>query len=174
MRTNQKCCFTGHNPQSLPFRFNENTQLCIALNEALKKEIVKMIEENFVTYFISGMAIGAELYAAKIVLDLKKQYSQLFLEGALSCETQANNWREKYREQYFNILAECDKTILLQTHYSDNCIQKQNEYIVNNSDYIIAVWNGKPYGTGKTVKYAQSKGLEITKIDPVTLITEII
>lgn len=53
-------------------------------------------------------------------------------------------------------------------------MQKRNEYMVNNSDYIIAVWNGKPNSTGKTVKYAQSKGTKIIRIDPVTLITETI
>jgi uncharacterized phage-like protein YoqJ len=58
-----------------------------------------MIEENFVTHFISGMAIGIDIYAAQIVLDLKKQYPYLILECALPCETQANKWREKYREQ---------------------------------------------------------------------------
>lgn len=172
MKTNKKCCFTGHKPQSLPFGFNEDSLLCIALKEEMKKEIVKMIEQNFVIHFISGMEIGADLYAAQIVLDLKKQYPHLILEGVLPYETQANRWSVKNREQYFDILAACDKTELLQTHFTENCMQKRNEYMVNNSDYIIAVWNGKPNSTGKTVKYAQSKGTKIIWIDPVTLITE--
>jgi uncharacterized phage-like protein YoqJ len=172
MRTNKTCCFTGHRPQSLPSGFNEGSPQCIALKEAMQKEIVKMIEENVVTHFISGMAIGVDLYAAQIVLDLKKRYPYLILECALPCETQANKWREKYREQYFDILAECDKTTLLQTHYTADCMQKRNEYMISNSDFVIAIWNGSPSGTGKTVKYAQEKGLQITRIDPTTLETD--
>jgi uncharacterized phage-like protein YoqJ len=174
MKIDRKCCFIGHKLQSLPFRLNENTPLCIALKEELKKEIVKMIEENFVIHFISGMEIGADLYAAQIVLDLKKQYPNLILEGILPCETQANRWNEKNREQYYDILAACDKTKLLQTHYTGNCKQKRNEYMFNNSDYMIAVWNGKPSCIGKTVKNAKLKGIKIIRIDPVTLITETI
>ena len=33
--------------------------------------------------------------------------------------------------------------------------------MVDNSDYVIAVWNGKPIGTGNTVKYAMEEGKEI-------------
>ncbi len=40
--------------------------------------------------------------------------------------------------------------------------------MVNNSDYVIAVWNGTPSGTGKTVKYAVSRKKEVFYIDTVT------
>ena len=66
------CCFTGHRPQSLPFGFNENNARCAALKKALREQIIYLIEKENVTHFISGMAIGIDMYAAEIVLDLKK------------------------------------------------------------------------------------------------------
>ena len=51
---------------------------------------------------------------------------------------------------------------------------KYNKYMVDNSQIVIAVWNGKPSGTGNTVKYAQEQGKTVFIIDPQTLETKII
>ena len=52
----KKCAFTGHRPQSLPFGFNESDERCIALKQTLRAEIIRLIEQEGVTHFISGMA----------------------------------------------------------------------------------------------------------------------
>ena len=44
--------------------------------------------------------------------------------------------------------------------------------MVDQADYIIAVWNGKPSGTGKTVQYAQQQGKPVRVINPITLVVE--
>ena len=49
-----------------------------------------------------------------------------------------------------------------------------NKYMVDNSQIVIAVWNGKPSGTGNTVKYAQEQGKTVFIIDPQTLETKIV
>ena len=101
------CCFTGHRPQSLPFGFNENDARCAALKKALREQIIYLIEKENVTHFISGMAIGIDMYAAEIVLDLKKSYPGITLESAIPCETQPVKWSEALRERYYNIAARC-------------------------------------------------------------------
>ena len=85
----KKCAFTGHRPQSLPFGFNEADERCIALKQKLRDEIIRQIEENGVTHFITGMAIGVDMFAAEIVLGLKSAYNGITLECAIPCETQA-------------------------------------------------------------------------------------
>lgn len=165
----KSCAFTGHRPQKLPFAFDENDSRCIALKDALRTEIVRLIEENEVTHFISGMAIGVDMYGAEIVLELKKTYPGITLECAIPCETQANKWKAALREQYYDIAAQCDKETMLQTKYTPDCMNKRNRYMVDHADYIIAVWNGTPSGTGKTVKYAQQQEKKIILIDPASL-----
>ena len=68
------CAFTGHRPQHLPFGMNENDERCVKLKEELKEQIINLIEAENVTHFITGMALGVDLYAAEIVLDLKARY----------------------------------------------------------------------------------------------------
>lgn len=167
------CAFTGHRPQHLPFGMNENDERCVKLKEELKEQIINLIEAENVTHFITGMALGVDLYAAEIVLDLKPRYPSITLESAIPCETQAVKWSMAQRERYYDIAAQCDKETMLQSHYSPDCMDKRNRYMVDHADFIIAVWDGRPSGTGKTVTYARGRnGKSIIVIDPVTLAIE--
>jgi len=169
---NKICAFTGHRPQSLPFGFNEADERCFALKGMLREEIIKLIEKEGVSHFITGMALGVDMYAAEIVLDLKAAYPGITLESAIPCETQAVNWTVQQRERYFDIASKCDKETLIQNHYTADCMQKRNRYMVDQADYIIAVWDGRPSGTGNTVKYAKKQGKPIIAINPKTLSVE--
>jgi predicted Rossmann fold nucleotide-binding protein DprA/Smf involved in DNA uptake len=40
--------------------------------------------------------------------------------------------------------------------------------MVDKSDYVVAVWNGKPSGTSDTIKYARKQNKTIYCIDAVT------
>lgn len=170
----EKCCaFTGHRPQMLPFGSSETDERCIALKAELNKQIVKLIEKEHVTHFISGMALGVDMYAAELVLELKKIYPNIILESAVPCGTQADRWNAAMRERYIRIIAQCDKKTLLQARYTSDCMDKRNRYMVDHADFIVAVWNGKPSGTGNTVRYARSQGKCVTVIDPDSCISEV-
>jgi len=162
------CCFTGHRPQNLPFRFDEQDARCVRLKQILQKEIERQITENGVDAFISGMAIGTDLYAAELVLTLKAVYPHLRLEAAIPCTSQADKWSEALQRRYRKLLTRCDVKTLLQREYDRDCMQKRNRYMVDASDTVIAVWDGRPSGTGQTVRYALEQGKTVTVIDPVT------
>lgn len=165
MKNKKVCCFTGHRPQKLPFGFNEADERCVSLKQKIKEKVEYLIIEHGVMHFIVGMALGVDIYSAEIVLCLREKYPQITLECAIPCETQCVKWSEPMRDRYFDIVSKCDKETMLQTHYTNDCMQKRNEYMVNNSDYVIAVWDGKPSGTGNTVRYAEIKGKTIITIE---------
>lgn len=164
------CCFTGHRPKSLPFGNDEGAPGCERLKELLRENIERQITENGITHFISGMAMGVDIYAAEIVLQLKEKYPHITLECAIPCETQANRWNDSWRNRYFDIIYRADAAKTLQTRYTYDCLMKRNKYMVDNSDVVIAVWNGEKSGTGNTVRYAESCGKSIIIIDPNKLI----
>ena len=166
----KKCAFTGHRPQSLPFGLNESDERCTHLKGKLREEIIRLVDEQKVFHFITGMAIGVDMYAAEIVLELKAGcYPGIRLECAIPCEEQASKWTEKQRDRYFDIVSRCDQETLIQRHYSSDCFDRRNSYMVDQADYLIAVWNGRPSGTGKTVRYARQTGKPVIVIDPVHL-----
>lgn len=166
MDRNLTCCFTGHRPQSLPFGFNEEDVRCKALKQLLLENIVELTERHGITRYISGLALGIDQIASEIVLMLKKMYPEITLEGAIPCKTQAIKWTEVQRKRYENIISGCDITTVLSDEYYDGCMQARNRYMVDKSDYILGVWDGRTGGTGSTIKYAQSKGKQIIIINP--------
>ena len=154
----KKCAFTGHRPQSLPFGFNETDERCIALKQVLRNEIINLIENKG----------GVDMYAAEIVLGLKASYPGITLESAIPCENQAAKWTEEQRDRYYDIASKCDKETMIQRQYTADCMHKRNRYMVDQADFVIAVWDGRPSGTGKTVQYAQRQGKPIVIINPKT------
>ena len=45
-------------------------------------------------------------------------------------------------------------------------MNERNNYMVNECDVVIAVWNGRPSGTGNSVKMARNNGKKVRIIDP--------
>lgn len=160
------CCFTGHRPQSLPWRFREEDPRCRALKDRLRKQIVRAVRERGVERFLSGMALGVDTWAAEAVLELGKRYP-IALECVLPCAEQTARWGQAARQRYEDILARCDKVTLLQQRYTADCFEKRNRAMVERSGLVIAVWDGSPSGTGNTVAYAKRCGREVWVLEPV-------
>ena len=166
------CAFTGHRPQNLPFGFNEEDKRCVWLKEILRSKITRLIVEERISHFISGMAIGIDMYAAEIVLSLKKDCPGITLEGVIPCTSQADKWPEQLQKRYADIFSKCDKTTYIQKNYTFNCMYKRNKYMVDQADIILAVWDGSRGGTANTVKYALSQNKPVQIIHPQTLLVE--
>ena len=162
------CAFTGHRPKSFPWGYNETAQDCVLLKKVLAEQITALVNDG-VTGFISGMALGVDLWAAQIVLDLRKENPVLKLCCALPCEGQEEKWPARTQEQYRSILEQADKVIYVSKAYHPDCMLERNRYMVDHASVLLAVYNGtRRSGTGATVSYAQRMDREITVIDPIT------
>ena len=161
--------FTGHRPKGLPFGYNERDSRCKKLKKALKKLILNKIQEENTTAFLSGMALGTDMFAAEIVLELKREFRDITLTAVLPCRTQAAKWNKEATARYELIVDRCDKIIILQDEYTPSCMHKRNLYMVEHSDCVIAVWSGTEGGTANTIHFAIERHLPITVLDPTTL-----
>ena len=100
------CAFTGHRPKGLGYP--ESDGRCTALKEKLRSLIIRMIEKEGVTHFISGMARGVDLWAAQLVLELKKQNPDVKLLCAVPYENFEKRWSPAWRQCYHDVLAAAD------------------------------------------------------------------
>jgi uncharacterized phage-like protein YoqJ len=163
----ERCCaFTGHRPKKFPWGYNEADTRCVALKQALTKEIIKLVEAGY-TDFLSGMAEGADTWAALSVLSLKKENPAPKLHCVLPCEGQADKWPTSAQELYFSILEQADAIVYVSQKYSKDCMLKRNRYLVDHAACLLAVYNGEwRGGTAMTVRYAQKLGREIIVLNP--------
>ena len=167
-------CFTGHRPQNLSFGFNEDHPDCTVLKHELEKTVRMLIEEKDAAHFISGAALGVDMWAMEIVLKLKEEYPDITLEAAVPCRTQSLRWSDASKARYNNLLSLCDKVTLLQEEYTPGCMMHRNRYMVDSSDFVIAVWNGSSSGTGNTVRYALKNRKTVYRIDTESFNTQIL
>lgn len=110
------------------------------------------------TRFINGGAAGADLLFAAIVAELKEQGRPLFLEAALPY-----SGRKKSKDQEFQkMLADCDEVKSFSERYNRGCYFARNRYMVDESNLVIAVYDGRDSGgIAFTIQYAHSQGKTI-------------
>lgn len=159
------CCFTGHRPNKLPWGERENDPRCTALKKKLDRALERVYSRGS-RHYICGMARGCDLYFAEAVLRLRDRYSDVTLECARPCESQADSWPVQEQRRYQEILDRSDYETLVQHHYDRFCMMRRNRYMVDRSACLIAVYNGVPKGgTAQTLAYALKNNLE-TEIIP--------
>lgn len=160
-----KICFTGYRPFKLPFSMSEEDGRYKLFVQKTRELIASQIELGC-SYFISGMAQGADMLFAEIVLDLKKIYPHIRLECALPFPRQTSKWTHEVKFRYERIIESCDKVTVICNTFSKSCFLKRNKYMVDSCDKVIAVYDGKKGGTKFTVDYAFKRGKQIIIIDP--------
>ena len=67
-------------------------------------------------------------------------------------------------EKYRNIIKNADYVKTISNHYFKACYQIRNEFMVDRSNRVIAVYNGMPSGTKNTVDYAKKIGIEVINV----------
>jgi uncharacterized phage-like protein YoqJ len=143
-----KLGITGHRPPGLfggwiapsPNKIYDSIYLKI---KALAPELV-----------ISGMAQGTDTYAAEVAIALG-----ISLEVAVPCDKQEQLWPEPAQIKYKEIISKASKvTVVSPGPYTKECMHIRDRYIVDNSDMLLAVWNGQKFGgTFATIRYAEKQ-----------------
>lgn len=148
MGTEKICCVTGH--RDIPEEKMDRIQ------KLLRQEILAAIEDGY-THFISGFATGADLLFADIIAELKEIYP-ITLEAAISYPG-----RMKTPDETFQRLIRCCDTVKIHSDsYFKGCYMRRNRYLVDQSQRVIAVYDGRPTGgTAATVRYAKGKDVRV-------------
>lgn len=142
-----RCCFTGHRPEKL---HADERIICAALDQAIDAAIA-----DGYTTFISGMARGVDIWAAELVL-LKRQHNPtLHLICACPHPGFELRWPAEWITRYRRILDAADLIRYISPAFSMAAYQRRNEWMVDHSALVIAVYNGEPGGTRNTIEFAR-------------------
>lgn len=151
-----RCCFTGHRPEKL-----RRTEHEIRID--LEREIRKAVHDGL-NVFISGMARGVDINAAEIVLQLRAEGYPVRLICASPYPGFERSWSPVWQIRYGAVMETADLVRYICPRYCKECFQIRNEWLVNHSSRVIAVFNGKPSGTKNTIDYALRKGVPVIEI----------
>jgi len=116
--------------------------------------------------FLSGMAVGTDEAAARI-------WSKrgLLWKAIYPCpEHDSIRGHSGYREYKENLLSTAIEVKVLYPEYSNGVHQARDQYLVNNSQLCLAVWDWrKNGGTYLTISMARKAKLPIIIFNPKTL-----
>ena len=151
------CCVTGHRPEGFPFSRIEGDHDYSAYMDTLSNCIENLIQNGY-DHFITGMAAGADLDFARIVIRYKQKYPHILLEAALPYPDPSEKHITETTREKASILESCDLIQAVSPAYHRGCMQKQNIFMVDKADLVLAVWNGTERGgTWNTIRYARQK-----------------
>jgi uncharacterized phage-like protein YoqJ len=165
---NYTACFTGHRKISGSFyNHNNPTEEWLSLKGYLY-EVIDSFYKNGVRTFISGMAIGVDTAAAETVLLFKPTHPDIRLVAAIPFPSQANKWPQASKDNYNHILSRADGIYTVnEDPYTGWKMIARDKYMVDQSQYTIAVWDGRnDGGTFHTVSYAQQQSRQIFRVEP--------
>lgn len=148
-----RCCFTGHRPQKL-------TRSELEIKADLEAAIKQAIADGYMT-FITGMAYGVDIWAGQIVVRLRKQNPDLHLISAVPFRAFEDRWSPDWKRAYAELLEQADLVKYICPGYNAGAYQRRNEWMVDHSSRVIAVFNGEPSGTRNTIDYAEKKHIEV-------------
>ena len=148
------CCITGH--RDVP------DQEINSIKKALNQEIKKAVKDGF-TVFLSGFADGVDQYFAEIVLELQKENGDLKLIAVLPYRGRVKGLNR--REQTSALLNACTEMVVIQEEYQPNVYTQRNRYLVEHSDRVIAVYDGRENGgMVKTIRFVHRLQKELREI----------
>lgn len=149
----RSCCVTGH--RGIP----DNKRNYV--KQELERAIQQALMEGY-RMFLTGFAQGVDLLFAQCVIAQREKYPDLFLEAALPFAGRVKQLRTKEKE----LLAQCDGIQVIREEYQSDCFFQRNKYLVDNSDRVIAVYDGRGLGgTFYTISYARKMNRDLRIID---------
>ena len=151
-----RVCFTGHRPEKLS---EPESVVRTKLEDAIRSSV-----EDGYFVFISGMARGVDIWAAEIVLKEREHNSAIKLICASPYKGFEGSWSSDWQKRYNDIMNAADLVRFICPGYSRACFQIRNEWMVDHSARVIAVYNGEKGGTRNTIKYAKKHNVDIIMI----------
>lgn len=146
-------CGTGHRPNKL----GGYTK---AVENKLYKLAYTWISQNNPAKVISGMALGWDQALAQAAVDLRKHTI-----AALPFENHHSIWPYWQIERYTKLLSECSEVVTVcKGGYEKWKMQERNKWMVDNSDKVLALWDGSVGGTNNCVTYALGVPKEIVNL----------
>ena len=161
----QTACLTGHRPKSLPWGYDETKETCVSFKKDLETIFTGAIEYGLKNFLV-GMAEGFDMIGAETLIKLRKKHKEIKIIAVVPCKGQEIKWRSEQQKRYRKILKQCDDVLILSDTYTKTCMNDRNKFMVQHSSVVIACFNGKPSGTGNTIKFARQLDKKILIINP--------
>jgi len=162
--------FTGHRPPKLG-GWDENNKKAEVIKLWLFAVVEGIIDDGRGKLtFVSGGCQGTDQWGAEAVLSTKERIPQVQLHMAIPCDDYDGKWPDAPKQRLKNIIAKAtSSTIVCPGPYAAYKNFVRDQWMVDRSSMVVAVFDGSKSGTGNTIRMAIKKGIPILRFNPETL-----
>lgn len=130
-------------------------------------DVLRMLYREGYRRFLTGMAWGFDLAAARAVIDLRREYDDVRLVAVEPFAGFRGLFYGADAEAYDAVLAACDERVAVCGSHSVMCYHLRNDYLVDNAAVVVAWYDGgREGGTAYTVKRARRHGVPVINLRP--------
>ena len=109
-----------------------------SVKAGLEQQIIQALANGYTT-FITGMAQGVDLWAGKIVADLRDNGLPIKLVAANPYPGFGKGWEPEWKSLHQEITSRADLVENVCKAYNKGCFMSRNKWMVDHSDLLIAV-----------------------------------
>lgn len=147
-------CVTGH-------RYITNN---LINRKAVNHLIDLAITKDGIEHFYVGMSRGADFLFADVLSERKLNWTAI-----IPCTNQTHLWNESDREFHSQLVNKAEDMIILHEEYKHGVMHYRNQYMVNKSEILLAIYdNSEKGGTFHTVNLAIKQHLKVIQFHPQT------
>ncbi len=158
------CCFTGHRTEKIYDGRGLESIAVRRVLSVLRLAIDEAIDEGYTT-FMTGMARGIDLWAARFIVELKAQNPEIKLVCVLPYCNHGKGFRSQDKWDHMLALSVADAVVHIDRKSKRSSLRLRNHFMVDNSSKVIAVVADRRSGTGQTIRYAQKHSSRVRIID---------
>ncbi len=118
-----------------------------------------LIKRGYSKFYV-GMAVGFDTLCFQFLEKLREK-NDIKIIACVPCPSQPERFSYTQKKEYFRMLESADEKIVLSPTYTPYCMQKRNQYMVDNSSVVFAYLRKNSGGTANTVNYAKRNNIPI-------------
>jgi uncharacterized phage-like protein YoqJ len=161
--------FTGHRPHAfIPQYIQEYNEIPDTLVQLIYGEIESLYLYEACRHFISGGALGWDMWSAFAVFQLKNKYPEVRLTIARPFPSQDAKWSRESKRIYNDVLLRADEVVdTSDDPYFAWKLMFRNKWMVDRCSYLIAgkrsdITTG---GTAACINYARIRKVEVLELE---------
>jgi uncharacterized phage-like protein YoqJ len=140
---------TGHRPDKLG---GYSERVATALRGFAIDEMSRYVGQGDFRVYV-GMAIGFDQAIAWACGELRIPFV-----ACIPCDNHDAKWSPSMQGRSRLLLERADQVVVVSPGpYAVWKMQKRNEFMVDNADELLALWNGSSGGTANCVRYAERR-----------------
>lgn len=130
-------------------------------------DVLRMLYSDGYRRFLTGMAWGFDLVAARAVIDLRRQHDDVRLVAVEPYAGFRGLFSGADADEYDAVLAACDERVTVCANRSVMCYRRRNDFLVDNAAVVVAWYDGgREGGTAYTVRRARRCGVPVINLRP--------